>query len=131
VLEAASVAGAEFSTAAVAAALEQPLTDIERCCKRLSRDERFVQADGVSEWPDRTVAESFHFRHALYRDVLYGRVPASYRIELHRRIAEREESAYGEQAADIATELAHHYSRANHTNKAIQYLQLAGERACA
>jgi DNA-binding winged helix-turn-helix (wHTH) protein/tetratricopeptide (TPR) repeat protein len=131
VLEVASVAGAEFSSAAVAAALEQPLREIESCCKRLSRHERFVQADGVTQWPDRTVAEGFHFRHALYRDVLYDRVPASHRIELHRRIAEREESAYGEQAGKIATELAHHYSRANHANKAIQYLQLAGERACA
>ncbi len=131
VLEAASVAGAEFSTAAVAAALEQPLREIESCCKRLSRHARFVQADGVSRWPDRTVAEAFHFRHALYRDVLYDRVPASHRIELHRRIAEREESAYGEQAVEIATELAHHYGRANHANKAIQYLQLAGEQACA
>ena len=130
VLEAASVAGAKFSTAAVAAALEQPLREIESSCKRLSRHERFVQADGVTQWPDRTVAESFHFRHALYHDALYDRVPASHRIELHRRIAEREENAYGEQAAEIATELAHHYSRANHANKAIQYLQLAGERAC-
>jgi DNA-binding winged helix-turn-helix (wHTH) protein/tetratricopeptide (TPR) repeat protein len=130
VLEAASVAGAEFSTAAVAAALEQPLREIESCCKRLSRHERFVQARVVSQWPDRTVAESFHFRHALYRDVLYDRVPASHRIELHRRIAEREENAYGEQAAEIATELAHHYGRANYSKKAIQYLQLAAERAC-
>ena len=40
VLEAASVAGAEFSTAAVAAALEQPLSEVESCCKRLSRHER-------------------------------------------------------------------------------------------
>ena len=65
VLEAASVAGAKFSTAAVAAALEQPLREIESSCKRLSRHERFVQADCVTQWPDRTVAESFHFRHAL------------------------------------------------------------------
>jgi tetratricopeptide (TPR) repeat protein len=131
VLEAASVAGAKFSTAAVAAALEQPLSEVESCCKRLSRHERFVQGDGATQWPDRTVAESFHFRHALYRDVLYDRVPASKRIELHRRIAEREESAYGDQAAEKATELAHHYSRANHAYKAVQYLQLAGEQACA
>jgi predicted ATPase len=114
----------------VAAAVEQQLSEVGSCCKRLSRHERFVQADGVTQWPDRTVAESFHFRHALYRDVLYDRVPASHRIELHRRIAEREESAYGEQAAEIATELAHHYSRAIHAYKAVQYLQLSGERAC-
>ena len=31
--------------------------------------------------------------------------------------------------AEVATELAHHYSRANDRNKAIQYFRLAGERA--
>ena len=42
VLEAASVAGAEFSAAAVAAALERPQNEVEACCARLSRREQFV-----------------------------------------------------------------------------------------
>ena len=129
VLEAASVVGAEFQAAAVAAALERPLSEIEATCTRLSRHEQFVTAHGQSEWPDGTVASSFRFHHALYGDVLYGRMPAGHRIELHRRIAEREEKAHGERAGEIATELAHHYSRANDRNKAIEYFQIAGERA--
>jgi predicted ATPase len=129
VLEAASVVGAEFSAAAVSAALERPLSEIEATCTRLSRHEQFVTEHGQSEWPDGTVASSFRFHHALYGDVLYGRMPAGHRIELHRRIAEREEKAHGERAGEIATELAHHYSRANDRNKAIEYFQIAGERA--
>ena len=129
VLEAASIAGAEFSAAAVAAALERPLSEIEATCARLSRHEQFVTAAGTSEWPDGTVASSFRFLHSLYGDVLYGRVPAGHRVELHRRIAARLEQAHGELAGEIATELAHHYGRANDRNKAIEYLQIAGRRA--
>ena len=129
VLEAASVVGAEFSAAAVAAALERPLREVEAICTRLSRLEQFINDHGISEWPDGTVASSFRFHHALYGDVLYGRMPAGYRVELHRRIAVREEKAHGERAGEIATELAHHYSHANDRNKAIEYFQIAGERA--
>ena len=42
VLEGASVAGAEFSAAAVAAALERPQNEVEACFTRLSRREQFV-----------------------------------------------------------------------------------------
>ena len=129
VLEAASVVGAELSAAAVAAALERPLSEVEAICTRLSRLEQFINEHGISEWPDGTVASSFRFHHALYGDVLYGRMPAGYRVELHRRIAVREEKAHGERTGEIATELAHHYSHANDRNKAIEYFQIAGERA--
>jgi predicted ATPase len=131
VLQGASVAGAEFSAAAVAAALERPVSEIEACCTRLSRHEQFVAARGMSEWPDGTVASNVCFLHALYREVLYDRVPPGRRIELHRRIAAREEIAYGERAGEIAAELADHYNRAHDKIKAAKYFQLAGERAAA
>jgi predicted ATPase len=101
VLQGASVVGAEFAAAAVAAALERPVSEIEACCTRLSRHEQFVAASGMSEWPDGTVASKVRFLHALYREVLYDRVPPGQRIELHRRIAAREETAYGERASEI------------------------------
>jgi predicted ATPase len=43
----------------------------------------------------------------------------------------REEAGYGERAGEVATELASHYRRANDKQKAIQYFQLAGQRAVA
>jgi predicted ATPase len=128
-LEAASIAGAEFSAAAVAAALELPVSEIETCCMRLSRREQFIQAHGGNEWPDGTLAASFRFQHALYQEVLYERLPVGQRAELHTRIAAREEAAYGERAAEIATELAHHWRHANEKGKAVEYLGLAAQQA--
>jgi predicted ATPase len=58
-------------------------------------------------------------------------LPAGHRIELHRRIAQREESAYGERAGEIASELAHQYSHANEKDNAVRFLQIAGEQAAA
>lgn len=129
VLEGASAVGAEFSAAAVAAALERPQDEVEACFARLSRHEQFVNAQGPVAWPDGTIAAGFRFHHALYQEVLYERLPAGHQVQLHRRIAAREEVGYGERADEIATELAHHYSCANDKTKAIEYFRLAGERA--
>jgi DNA-binding winged helix-turn-helix (wHTH) protein/tetratricopeptide (TPR) repeat protein len=129
VLEAASVAGAEFSAASVAAALDRPQSEIETYCARLSRHEQFVTARGSVTWPDGTVAAGFRFQHALYQEVLYGRLPAGVQLQLHRRIAEREEAGFGERIEEVATELAYHYSRGHDRHKAIQYLCMAGQRA--
>ena len=131
VLESASVAGAEFSAAAVAAALERPQNEVEACCARLSRREQFVIGKGAIAWPDGTVAAGFRFHHAMYQEVLYALLPPGHRGQLHRLIAVREEAGYGERAAEVATELAHHYSQANDKSKAIHYFRLAGERAVA
>jgi len=54
-----------------------------------------------------------------------------HRLQLHRRIAVREEAGYGACAADVAAELAHHYSLANVKGKAVQFFELAGKRAVA
>ena len=129
VLEAASVAGVEFPAAAAAAALDQPIREIESCCARLARRQQFVQSHATEEWPDGTVAATFQFLHGLCRNVLYDRIPPGRRLEFHRRIAESEETVWGEHADQIAAELAHHYSHANDRKKAIHYLASAGEQA--
>jgi hypothetical protein len=129
VLEGASVAGVEFSAASIAAALERPQTEIEACCTRLSRHEQFISTQGPVTWPDGTIAAGFRFHHALYQEVLYDRLSVSHRLQLHQRIAAREEMGYGDRTSEVATELARHYTLANVKNKAIQYLRVAGERA--
>ena len=131
VLESASAAGVEFSAAAVAAALERPVNEIEACCTRLSRHEQFISSLGESRWPDGTLTTAYGFLHALYQEVLYDRAPVGSRAEAHRLIAEREETAYGGRAGEIAAKLANHYSRANDKHKAAKYFQLASARAAA
>lgn len=47
----------------------------------------------------------------------------------HRRIAEREEVAWDARAAEIATELAHHYTQTGQIEQALRYVRLAAEQA--
>jgi tetratricopeptide (TPR) repeat protein len=129
ILEAASVAGVEFSAAAIAAALQQPATEIEACCTALARREQFIATQGIKTWPDGTVAANIRFHHSLYREALYDRVPPSHRVELHQRIAARTEQAYGKRTAEIAAELANHYRQANRPDEAVRFFELAAERA--
>src|SRR5438093_5591603 len=102
VLGAASVAGMEFSAAAVAASIDAEMAQVEEQCAGLVRREQFLRARGTSEWPDGTVAARYAFIHALYQQVVYGRVPLGRRIELHRQIGERGEHAYSDRAKEVA-----------------------------
>ena len=129
VLEAASVAGAEFSAAAVAAGAEKDPETVEDCCEALVQREQFLQARGTTEWPDGTIAARYGFIHVLYQEVLYEQTSVSRRIRLHRQIGERQEVAYSERAREIAAELAVHFERGREYRKAIQYLHQAGQNA--
>jgi DNA-binding winged helix-turn-helix (wHTH) protein len=111
ILEAASVVGAEFSAAAVAAGVERATEAVEARCAALARREQFVQTRGASAWPDGTVAARHGFIHALYQEVLYDRVPAGQRVRWHQQIGVRLEAGYGMQAREIAAELAEHFVR--------------------
>jgi predicted ATPase len=128
-LAAASVTGEEFSTAAVAAALEEEPTSVEERCEELAHRGQFVKAAGVGDWPDGTVAARYRFIHALYQDVLYEGVGPGRRVLLHRRIGRRLEAAYGSSAREIAAELAVHFERAHEYRQAVEHLQRAGENA--
>jgi DNA-binding winged helix-turn-helix (wHTH) protein/predicted ATPase len=129
VLEAASVAGAEFAAAAVAAGIEQSPEAVETHCDNLVRREQFLRTWGTTEWPDGTIAARYGFVHALYQEVLYERLSANRRVRLHKQIGEREEAGYGAQAGEIAAELAVHFERGRDYERAVQYRQQAGEKA--
>jgi predicted ATPase len=78
-LSAASVIGREFATASISAALEMDAEPVEVGCARLARHGVFVARSGSTAWPDGTPAELYCFRHDLYRELLYERLPATRR----------------------------------------------------
>ncbi len=129
ILEAASVAGVEFSAAAVAAAVEQDLLQIEEQCEGLVRRRQFLQSRGIGEWPDGTVAARYSFIHALYQNVLYERVTVGRCLRLHRQIGERLAAGHGERAGEMAAELAVHFERGRDYKQAVDYLRQAAENA--
>ncbi len=128
-LEAASVAGADFAVAEVAAGLQTEPATIEDACERLARTGQFVRANGLVEWPDGTISGRYSFLHALYQEVLYARLAERQRVHLHRRIAEKKDHAYGEQAGEIAAELAVHWEKGRDFPRAVYYLGKAGDNA--
>jgi DNA-binding winged helix-turn-helix (wHTH) protein/predicted ATPase len=129
ILEAASVVGVEFTAAAVAAGVEQAMERVEEWCTTWARQGQFVQTRGVVEWPDGTVTAGYGFRHALYREILYERVPISRRMRWHRQIGRRLEAGYGPRAREVAAELAEHFVHGRDTVRAAPYLQMAGVQA--
>jgi DNA-binding winged helix-turn-helix (wHTH) protein/predicted ATPase len=129
ILEAASAAGAEFSAAAVAAGAQTSLPAAESCCAALVQRESFLVPLGTGAWPDGTVAERYGFRHTLYRESVYERLPAASRAAIHRRIGERLEDALGASAGEAAGELALHFERGGDFRRAIRHLHAAGEIA--
>ncbi|HKP81564.1 MAG TPA: AAA family ATPase [Pyrinomonadaceae bacterium] len=128
-LEAASLAGAEFSTLAVVAALEEDCAAVEARCDRLARQRQFIHDCGVQVLPNGEIVGRYGFIHALYQNVLYDRVSPSRRVELHRRIGARGEEVFGERAREIAAELAVHFERGGDYRRASKYLQRAAENA--
>jgi predicted ATPase len=127
VLAAASVAGAEFSAVLAADAVDPEVA--EECCDALARQGRFLRAMGAADWPDGTVSARYGFIHALYRNVLYARIPIGRRVGLHLRIGARLERAHGTRAAEIAGELAMHFEHGRDFERAVQYRRWAADAA--
>jgi tetratricopeptide (TPR) repeat protein len=128
-LEVASVAGVEFTAAAVAAGLAQADERVEARCTALAQQGRFFQARGRAEWPDGTVTAGYRFRHALYQDVVYRRLPAGRQTHWHARIGTRLAHGFGEHAGEMAAAVAWHCMQGRLLPQAVPYLWQAGRQA--
>jgi len=127
VLEAAAVAGLEFSSAAVAAGVEQDTPGVEEHCDELARRGVFVRPVGVGQFPDGSLSARYAFTHGLHADVLYHRVAAARRARLHQRIGVRGEELYGERMGEIAAELAVHFEEGRDFARAVRFSLRAAE----
>jgi hypothetical protein len=112
-LEDASVSGAAFAAASVAAGMARDMVSTEEHCERLAQRQQFLRPAGTVTWPDGTVTGRYEFIHALYQDVVYHQMAAARRAHLHRRIGERLEAAYGAHAGDMVAELAMHFEQSH------------------
>jgi DNA-binding winged helix-turn-helix (wHTH) protein/predicted ATPase len=129
VLEAASVAGAAFSAASVAAVLEESVESAEERLGGLARRGSFVRPTDRQTWPDGTQSDGYAFIHVLYQNVLYERMGAARRSRMHRHAGYRLEAGYRDRARQIAAELALHFQRGRDSQRAVRYLAQAGENA--
>ena len=73
----------------------------------------------------------YQFKHALIHDIAYQSLLRRTRQQIHAQVAELLESRFAELANTRPELLAHHYTEARHTEKAVMYWQRAGEYANA
>ncbi|MCP5057167.1 MAG: AAA family ATPase [bacterium] len=128
-LEVASIAGMEFSAAALLRENGPTLPEIEERCEVLAHRGRFLVAKGLAEWPDGTMASGFGFSHALHREAFESEIGFGRRSRLHLEIGLHKERGFAGSEGRIAAQLAHHFEQAHDTVRTVRYLALAGEEA--
>jgi predicted ATPase len=131
-LQAASVQGEDFTAEAVARALGTDERDmVSHLSSDLDRRHRLVRAQAIERLGSRRVSR-YRFRNYLFQKYLYDSLDAVERAYLHEDVGNALEELYGDRASKakaIAPQLARHYQEAGITDKAIRYLQQAGDRA--
>jgi class 3 adenylate cyclase/tetratricopeptide (TPR) repeat protein len=72
---------------------------------------------------------TYVFKHALTQDVAYDSLLLKRRKEIHGKIGEVIESLYLDRLEEYHELLAYHYGRSANADKAVQYLDLANQKA--
>jgi DNA-binding winged helix-turn-helix (wHTH) protein/tetratricopeptide (TPR) repeat protein len=136
VLKSASVVGRRFSAWAVAAMLDSGITDAEDICDSLTQRQQFLRPGRAAGVLGAAQSAHYEFRHSLYREALYRRIPDGQRARWHRRLAERAEEllpdsdeAAPDTALELASELALHFEHGRDFERAARYLILSAENA--
>jgi len=88
VLETASVAGVRFSPNVIKAAIQRDVSFVDEILDELSRRSRIVHLAAAQQFDGDGISEVYEFIHALYREVLYGRLTPARRAWIRRRIEE-------------------------------------------
>jgi len=128
-LRVASVEGEEFSAEVIARVLESDERKVVRqLSSELDRKHRLIRAQAIERLGSQRLSR-YRFRHYLCQKYLYENLDPVERSYLHEDVGNVLEGMYDQQVQAIAPQLAHHFQEASNTDKAIQYLHLAGEKA--
>jgi adenylate cyclase len=96
----------------------------------LDRRHRLVRADRIQRLNGKPLS-SYRFRHILFQKYLYSSLDEVERVHLHEQFGTVLEELYStqEKIPAIALQLARHFEEAGILEKAIYYLQQAGDNA--
>jgi class 3 adenylate cyclase/predicted ATPase len=117
-----SVIGRQFPLSLIRQVIAQPEADLYRLLASLQHKEFLYEQPAFPE-------SEYIFKHALTQEVAYGTVLQEQRKLLHERTGQALETIYAATLPEHYSDLAHHYRRSANTEKAITYLQLAGQQA--
>jgi predicted ATPase len=121
-LQTLAVIGKEFSLSLLKQVVNKPEEELQGLLSHLRA------AEFIYEQPTFPEVE-YTFKHALTQEVAYNSLLLERRKVLHERTAQAIEALFHSRLEDHYSELAQHYSRSGNTEKAIEYLHLAGQQA--
>ncbi|MDH4196889.1 MAG: protein kinase, partial [Candidatus Aminicenantes bacterium] len=129
ILTIASVEGEEFTADVVARVQNEEVRELIKLLSReLDKRHHLVSAKGVRQLEKQRLS-SYLFQHILFQRYLYNSLDEVERAELHEEVGNILEALYGEQAEEIAVQLARHFLESGIVPKAIDYLHKAGNKA--
>jgi len=128
-LDVAGVCGVVVASQAIAAGCACSTEEAESVCQRLAETHLMLDDCGPLTWPDGSVAQSYRFRHALYRQIVESAIPAARLRALHARVGEGLERAYARTLPDVAVQLTRHFRAAGDDRRTHKYAKLAARRA--
>jgi DNA-binding winged helix-turn-helix (wHTH) protein/tetratricopeptide (TPR) repeat protein len=129
-LSAAAVCGVEFRVSTVASALEQDALAVGQACEGLAREQLWLSAPRAEQGGN-APEQPYAFRHALFRQVLYERIAAPVRAQLHRKVGATLERERAAGAPVTAAELAMHFELGREPLTALRCYAEAAQAALA
>lgn len=127
-LQIASVEGETFTAEVAARILGIDERQVLHWLRRLDREHRLVSA-GEIRYLDGQRLSIYRFRHVLFQRYLYDRLGEGERAYRHEDVGAALEALYGERRSEIAVPLASHFQQARNIDKAVAYLNQAGDQA--
>ena len=122
-IQLASVIGREF-TARLLIRISDVETKLDDLLAELKQLELIFEKDYFPEL-------SYMFKHALTHDVAYSTLLMERRKNLHRLVGAGIEELYADRLPEQYEALAHHYYEGQDWEKALEYLEKAGDKAVA
>jgi class 3 adenylate cyclase/DNA-binding SARP family transcriptional activator len=122
-IRAAAVLGTEFTADVLAATLGETPAALVPVLDELRA------SDLVHPEPHASRGPVFRFRHALIQEAIYLALLRAERCDLHARAARALEAAASGRLPEVAAILGRHYATAENADRALHYLELAGDHA--
>jgi tetratricopeptide (TPR) repeat protein len=126
-----SVEGEDFTAEVIARLRSADVrTQVRRLSAELERQHRLVSAKGMRRLgPNGQRLSQYRFQHNLFRAYLYGELDEIERAYLHEEVGTVLEELFGGLVDEILVQLAAHFDQAGNVDKALHYLQRAGDQA--
>lgn len=129
VLESASIQGPEFDSAVLAAVLGASIGEIEDALQLLEERHRIIRLIDQRELPDSTLTLRYAFSHALYQESLYAGLRPTRCAALSGTTAAMLLQHYGQDAGEIAAQIAQLFEAAREWGAASKWFCVAARRA--